>query len=134
MDETGVMLMDEFRNNRMDEFRNNLSRILGLHNLTARDAAKILGLSQSTVAKWATGGRQPSFATALKLGDFFGVPADRLATAEFTDLLEHELADPERFEAVETRIHHARAGLRAVEHLEAGREIDIVTGEPVDQE
>jgi transcriptional regulator with XRE-family HTH domain len=119
---------------RMDEFRNNLSRILGLHNLTARDAAKILGLSQSTVGKWGTGLRQPSFATALKVGEFFGVPADRLATAKFTDLLEHELADPERFEAVETRIHHARAGLRPIEDLEAGKEIDIVTGKPVDPE
>jgi transcriptional regulator with XRE-family HTH domain len=126
MDETGVMPMDEFRNN--------LSRILGLHNLTAREAAKILGLSQSTVGKWGTGLRQPSFATALKVGEFFGVPADRLATAEFTDLLEHELADPERFEAVETRIQHAHAGLRAVEDLEADREVDIVTGEPIDQE
>jgi transcriptional regulator with XRE-family HTH domain len=116
----------------VDEFRNNLSRILGLHNLTARDAAKILGLSQSTVGKWATGLRQPSFATALKVGEFFGVPADRLATAEFTDLLQHELADPERFDAVETRIHHARAGLRVVEDLEAGKEVDIVTGKPVE--
>lgn len=118
----------------MDEFRNNLTRLLGLHNLTARDAAKILGLSQSTVGKWGTGLRQPSFATALKVGEFFGIPPDRLATAKFTDLLEHELADPERFDAVETRIHHARAGLRVVEHLEAGREVDIVTGEPVDEE
>jgi transcriptional regulator with XRE-family HTH domain len=118
----------------MDEFRNNLSRLLGLHNLTAREAAEILGLSQSTVGKWGTGVRQPSFATALKVGEFFGVPADRLATAEFTDLLQDELADPERFEVVETRIHHARAGLRPVEDLEAGREVDIATGKPVDQE
>jgi hypothetical protein len=78
--------------------------------------------------------RQPSFATGLKVGEFFGVPADRLATAEFTDLLQDELADPERFEVVETRIHHARAGLRPVEDLEAGREVDIATGKPVDQE
>lgn len=118
----------------MEQFRNNLSRLLGLHNLTAREAAQILGLSQSTVGKWGTGLRQPSFATALKVGEFFGIPADRLATAEFTDLLQHELADPERFEGVETRIHHARAGLRPVEDLEAGKEIDVVTGRPVKHE
>jgi hypothetical protein len=62
------------------------------------------------------------------------VPADRLAAAEFIDLLQHELADPERFEAVETRIHRARAGLRAVEPLEAGREADVATGKAVDPE
>src|SRR5436305_12057630 len=117
---------------RMDQFKNNLTRLLGIHNLTAREAANILGLSQSTVGKWGTGLRQPSFGTALKVGEFFGIPADRLATAEFQDLLQHELADPERFEAVETRIHHARAGLRTVDDLEAGKEVDIVTGKPVE--
>jgi hypothetical protein len=68
------------------------------------------------------------------VGEFFGVPADRLATAEFEDLLQNELADPERFQAVETRIHYARSGIRPVEDLEAGKEIDIVTGKPVDDE
>ena len=119
---------------RMQRFPDNLSRLLGVHNLTAREAAKMLGLSQSTFAKWGTGLRQPSFATALKVGEFFGVPADRLATAEFEDLLQNELADPERFQAVETRIHYARSGIRPVEDLEAGKEIDIVTGKPVDDE
>jgi hypothetical protein len=60
----------------------------------------------------------------LRVGEFFGVPADRLAPAEFADLLQHELADPERFQAVETRIHHARAGLRSVEGVESGREVE----------
>jgi transcriptional regulator with XRE-family HTH domain len=117
----------------MDEFRNNLIRLLGLHGLTSREAAQILGLSESTVGKWGTGLRQPSFATALRVGEFFGIPADRLATAEFPDLLQHELADPERFHAVETRIHHARAGLRPVQDLEAGKEVDVVTGKPVNR-
>lgn len=115
----------------MDQFKNNLTRLLGMHNLTSREAAQILGLSESTLGKWGTGLRQPSFATALKVGEFFGVPADRLATAEFQDLLQHELADPERFQAVETRIHHARTGLRSVKDLEAGKEVDVVTGRRV---
>jgi transcriptional regulator with XRE-family HTH domain len=118
----------------MQRFSDNLNRLLGMHDLTAREAAKILGLSQSTFAKWGTGLRQPSFATALKVGEFFGVPADRLATAEFEDLLQNELADPERFQAVETRIQYARSGIRPVEDLEEGKEIDIVTGKPVDGE
>jgi transcriptional regulator with XRE-family HTH domain len=118
----------------MQRFPDNLSRLLGIHNLTAREAAKILGLSQSTFAKWGTGLRQPSFATALMVGEFFGVPADRLATAEFEDLLQNELANPERFQAVETKIRYARSGLRPVEDLEAGKEVDVITGKPVDGE
>jgi transcriptional regulator with XRE-family HTH domain len=114
----------------VDRFRDNFTRLLGVHNLSSRDAAAILGLSESTVGKWGTGIRQPSFATALTVGAFFGVPADRLATVEFEDLLQHELADPERFRAVEARIHRARTGLRSVEDIEAGKEVDVVTGKP----
>jgi transcriptional regulator with XRE-family HTH domain len=115
----------------MQRFPDNLNRLLGMHNLTAREAAQILGLSQSTFAKWGTGLRQPSFATALKVGEFFGVPADRLATAEFTDLLENELGNPERFQNVEKKIQYARAGLKPVDELEAGKMVDIATGKPV---
>jgi len=115
----------------MQRFPDNLNRLLGIHNLTAREAAKILDLSQSTFAKWGTGLRQPSFATALMVGEFFGVPADRLATAEFEDLLQNELANPERFHAVETKIRYARSGLRPVEDLEAGKEVDVISGKPV---
>lgn len=34
--------------------------------------------------------------------------------AEFSDLLERELADPERFEKVETRIKRGRSKLKSV--------------------
>jgi transcriptional regulator with XRE-family HTH domain len=87
---------------------------MGMHKLTAKDAAELLGLSQSVLSKWQSGARQPSFTSALGAGDFFGVPADRLARADFEDLLVNELADPMRFQAVEARIHHVRTGLQAV--------------------
>jgi hypothetical protein len=67
------------------------------------------------------------------VGEFFGVPADRLATAEFDDLLQNELANPERFKAVETKICYARSGLRPVEDLEADKEVDIISGKPIGQ-
>jgi len=91
----------------------------------------MLDLSQSTLGKWGTGARQPSFATALKIGEFFGLPADRLATASFEDLLGSELSDPERFRGVETKIERARSGLRAVRDLEAGKVVDVETGKTV---
>ena len=117
----------------MERFPDNLFRLLGLHRLTAREAASMLDVSESALGKWGSGARRPSFETALRVSDFFGVPANRLAQADFEDLLANELADPERFRAVETRIRHARTGLKAVEHLEAGETIDVVTGEPVNR-
>ncbi len=104
----------------MNRFPDNLNRLLGLHALSAREAAEMLDLSHSTFAKWGSGLRQPSFSMALRLAEFFGVPTDRLATAEFEDLLQHELADPERFGAVEARIREARAALQPGRKARAG--------------
>jgi len=111
--------MNKLPNGGMEQFPDNINRLLGMHKLTDREAAEILGLSQSTLGKWQTRVRRPSFRMALKVGEFFGVAADRLATAEFEDLLQHELADPERFRTVETRIHRLRVGLKSADTLKA---------------
>jgi transcriptional regulator with XRE-family HTH domain len=92
----------------VERFSDNLVRLMGLHALPAKEAAEMLGMSQSTFSKWASGTRQPSFATALTVGEFFKVPADRLARAEFADLLANELSSPERFESVEAEIRRRR--------------------------
>lgn len=115
----------------MERFADNLARLLGLHRLTARGAAEMLDLSESALAKWGTGLRRPSFDTALRVSDFFGVGAQRLAQAQFEELLADELADPDRFRAVEKKIQSHRVGLRAVDELEAGAVVDVVTGESV---
>ncbi len=88
----------------VEHFADNLARVLALHKLTAKDAAPLLGISQSALTKWKEGSRSPSFKTLVKIGDFLGLSADRLARADFADLLAHELADPERFERVEREI------------------------------
>jgi transcriptional regulator with XRE-family HTH domain len=98
----------------MEHFAENLQRLLGLHRLTTREAADMLAMSRSALTKWASGDRAPSFTAALVVGDFFGVPADRLARADFADLLEHELADAARFNEVEAEIRRRRSTLRAV--------------------
>jgi transcriptional regulator with XRE-family HTH domain len=115
----------------MERFPDNLFRLMGLHRLTARETAFILGISESALGKWGSGARRPSFETALLVSDFFGIGANRLAQAEFEDLLANELADPRRYQAVETKIRHARTGLTAVEHVEAGETVDVASGEPV---
>jgi hypothetical protein len=68
----------------------------------------------------------------LWVREFFGVPADRLATAEFEDLLQNELANPERFRAVETKIRYAGSGLRPVQDLEAAKEVEVISGKAVE--
>lgn len=106
----------------VERFADNLARLLGVHRLEAKEAATLLGMSQSAFSKWSTRARRPSFTAALVVGDFFGVPADRLARADFADLLEHELADPERFREVEAEIRRRRSTLQAVEAKPAGSE------------
>jgi len=98
-------------------FPDNVRRLFGLHALSGAEAAKLLGISQSTIVKWNQGIRTPSFNRALIVGRFFQVSAERLATADFSDLLANELANPERFQTVEERITRARARLER----EAGR-------------
>jgi len=95
-------------------FHNNVRRLFGLHGLSAAEAAKLLGISQSTLVKWGRGIRDPSLRSALTIGDFFQVPADRLANAEFSALLQRELADPKRYRAVEAKINRAGSALRPV--------------------
>jgi transcriptional regulator with XRE-family HTH domain len=96
------------------KFSSNLKRLLGIHDLTYREAAKLTNMSYQAYTSWAQGGRTPSFKTALVIGEFFGVPANRLAEANFEDLLEHELSDPERYRQVEARIKKARSRLQLV--------------------
>lgn len=98
----------------VEHFADNLERLLGLHKISAKEAASLLGLSQSSFSKWSTGKRNPGFGTALKLGEFFQVSAEKLARSPFSELLANELSSAERFEQVERKIQGRRTGLQAV--------------------
>lgn len=89
-------------------FADNLGRLLGLHGLTARQFSMLVDVSESALGKWASGDRNPSFSSALKIGDVFHIPPDRLARADFGDLLEHELADAERYRQAEETLERLR--------------------------
>ena len=71
-------------------------------------------MSEAAFSTWFTGRREPNFKTAMKISAFFEVPPDRLATADFGDLLANELADQERYSRVETKIHRHGEQLRVV--------------------
>src|SRR5919108_547381 len=81
-----------------DHFADNLQRL-----------AALADVSESVVNKWASGERNPSFTSALKFAEIFDVPADRLARADFADLLETDLADADKFRRVEQTIKELTA-------------------------
>jgi transcriptional regulator with XRE-family HTH domain len=95
-------------------FTDNFVRLLGLHGLTQHFTAQLLGVSEATMSSWMNGKSTPSLAKAIDIADLFQVSTDRLMGAEFSDLLAHELADPDRFDRVEKRIKRGRTKLTAV--------------------
>ncbi|HZB35824.1 MAG TPA: helix-turn-helix transcriptional regulator [Gaiellaceae bacterium] len=86
--------------------QDNLPRLLGLHNLSAREASELLNVSQVALSAISTGKRKPSLGTLMSLAGFFEVSADKLMTAPFEDLLD-ELCDRERYLRVEEKIRPA---------------------------
>jgi transcriptional regulator with XRE-family HTH domain len=95
-------------------FTDNFTRLLGMHGLSQHFAAQLLGVSAATMSAWMNGKATPSLSRAIGIADLFGISTDRLMGAEFVDLLEHELADPERFEKVDARIRRGARPLKAV--------------------
>ena len=76
--------------------------------------AQLLGVSEATLSAWMNGRSSPSLPKAIDVAALFQVSTDRLMGAEFADLLQHELSDPERFERVEARIRRGLSPLKAV--------------------
>ena len=95
-------------------FTDNFVRLLGLHALSQHFTAQLLGVSEATMSAWINGKSTPSLAKAIDIAELFQISTDRLMGAEFSDLLAHELADPERFDRVETRIKRGHAKLKSV--------------------
>jgi transcriptional regulator with XRE-family HTH domain len=95
-------------------FTDNFIRLLGLHALSQHFTAQLLGVSEATMSAWMNGKSTPSLAKAIDIADLFQISTDRLMGAKFADLLTNELADPERYARVETRIKRGRSKLRSV--------------------
>jgi transcriptional regulator with XRE-family HTH domain len=91
-----------------DHFADNLRRLAGLHGVTMKQVAMAIDATESTLNKWSSGDRSPSFNSALLVGELFGVDPGRLARAPFEDLLEHELADAERYRRAEETLEELK--------------------------
>ncbi len=95
-------------------FQDNFVRLLGVHGLSQNFTAQLLGVSEASMSAWMNGKATPSLAKAIDIAELFQVSTDRLMGAEFADLLQHELADPDRFRRVEARIRRGLRPLKAV--------------------
>jgi transcriptional regulator with XRE-family HTH domain len=85
-------------------FAYTLPRLLGLHGLSGVKLAGLLDVSTQYVSLLMKGERRPTPERLRELGDLFGIDPDRLARASFEELLQQELADPQRYRATEQRI------------------------------
>ncbi len=92
----------------MHPFGENLRRLLGLHDLRAREAARMIGVSPQSLSEWMRGHRQPNLQMLLRVASFHDINGERLVRAPFRELLEREVADQRRFDRVETKLRRQR--------------------------
>ena len=93
-------------------FALNLRRLIYFHHSSAREAAKILGVSEHAMSAWLTEKRKPGLDSIMRIAGLYDIDprllsGDPLAFAR-------DLADPARIEHAETNILHAARGVGAV--------------------
>ncbi|GMA98828.1 helix-turn-helix transcriptional regulator [Pelosinus sp. IPA-1] len=62
----------------MKQFGQNLQKLRTNNNMTQEDLGKLLSVSQSTIAYYESGKKQPSLETIVVIADYFRVSADYL--------------------------------------------------------
>lgn len=97
----------------MAAFGENLRRLLGLHDLRGREAARMIGVSPQSLSEWMRGHRQPNLQMLLRVSSFLEINGERLLRAPFRELLGREVADRRRFDSVEAKINRERPDSRA---------------------
>jgi transcriptional regulator with XRE-family HTH domain len=90
-------------------FGENLRRLLGLHDLRGREAARLIGVSPQSLSEWMRGHRQPNLQMLLRVSSFLEINGERLLRAPFRELLVREVSDRTRFDHVEAKINGRRA-------------------------
>jgi transcriptional regulator with XRE-family HTH domain len=90
----------------------NLRRLIYFHHSSAREAAKILGVSEHAMSAWLTEKRKPGLDSIMRIAGLYDIDprllsGDPLAFAR-------ELSEPARIEHAEANILHAARGVGAV--------------------
>ena len=62
----------------MSNFSKNLKELRMEKGLSQQELAQIFNVTQSTVAKWESGDREPNFSILIELSNYFNIPTDIL--------------------------------------------------------
>ncbi len=62
----------------MNEFKEVLKGLRIQNNLTQKEIAKVIDVSERTYSRYETGDREPRIETLIKLADFYKIPVDLL--------------------------------------------------------
>ena len=62
----------------MSEFKEVLKGLRIQNNLTQKEIAKVIDVSERTYSRYETGDREPRIETLIKLADFYKIPVDLL--------------------------------------------------------
>lgn len=62
----------------MNNFSKNLKELRIEKGLSQQELAQILNVTQSTVAKWESGDREPNFSILIELSNYFNISTDIL--------------------------------------------------------
>lgn len=62
----------------MNYFSKNLKELRIEKGLSQQELAQILNVTQSTVAKWESGDREPNFSILIELSNYFNISTDIL--------------------------------------------------------
>lgn len=62
----------------MSKFSKNLKELRIEKRLSQQELAQILNVTQSTVAKWESGDREPNFSILIELSNYFNISTDIL--------------------------------------------------------
>ncbi len=93
-------------------FTVNLRRLIYFHHPSAREAAKILGVSEHAMSAWLTEKRKPGLDSIMRIAQLYDIDPRKLAGDPLA--FAKDLADSARIEHAETNIWHAAHGVGAV--------------------
>jgi transcriptional regulator with XRE-family HTH domain len=84
------------------DFAVNLRRLIYFHYWSAREAAKVIGVSEHAMSAWLTEKRKPGINSVMRIAGLYDIDprllsGDQLAFAK-------ELADPERIQHAEANV------------------------------
>jgi transcriptional regulator with XRE-family HTH domain len=93
-------------------FGRNIIRLAGMFGVTQSQLAQAVGVTPQTISLWAHG-REPSTSVLLRISEIFELPASKLFTTEFADLMPL-MTEPDYYRTVEKNSHRALHDLKSV--------------------